>query len=89
MNFTKPGFFERFIAKRFFHRYQANKAAEYVMGLEHQKIYCEDIHILNQAAIGPIDGVIYNNKQVHILPIAPNSLNEIHQLEQKRSKVIR
>jgi hypothetical protein len=42
VNESSPGVFERFIARRFFRKYQESAAARWVMNMEHQRIYRED-----------------------------------------------
>eukprot|EP01035_Chromulina_nebulosa_P017667 gene17667-23256_t len=56
--------------------------------MEHIRIYAEDIIRLNEASKGPTEGIIYNNRSTHILPIACQSSREINQLENNRNNIL-
>eukprot|EP01033_Poteriospumella_lacustris_P014285 gene14285-10210_t len=85
-----PGVYEQLIARRFFHQYNATDAVDWMMSLQHQRIYAEDVLLMNEAAAGPLDGVQFEDRSVHLLPIAVGAEhrnNEIGQLETRREKI--
>ena len=88
----KPaGVYEKVISRRFFARYAEKEAADFLLRSDHHKIYAEDLVILNDAALGPTDGVkvVEAEENVHLLPIAPaEGCPEVGQLEMKRVKLL-
>jgi hypothetical protein len=52
-----PGLYERMIAARFFRQYGESEAATWLLDLQHQRIYAEDLLLTNEASKGPLDGV--------------------------------
>lgn len=88
----KPaGVYEKVISRRFFARYAEKEAADFLLRSDHHKIYAEDLVILNDAAVGPSEGVKVGEAEdnVHLLPIAPaHGCPEVGQLEMKRVKLL-
>lgn len=81
--------FEKVIAKRCLLRYYLHKAVHYVLSLQHVIVYAKDLLLLNAAAQGPEEGVLVNDKHVHLLPIAPlEGCKEVGQLEGNRAKIL-
>lgn len=98
----RSGLYENVIARRFLTRFglEGNSAASYVARLDHQKIYAEDILLLNKGVEGPPGGVdcteVFDctgksaRQGVHILPVAPGEESkEISQLEIRQDVILR
>jgi hypothetical protein len=86
---TGPGPYEQIIARRFFGRYNASQAISWLTSMQHHRIYAEDVLLMNDAALGPVGGVNFGNRSVHLLPIAVvrGQDPEIGQLEMRRHKI--
>lgn len=83
-----PGVFERFISKNFFDKYKETQAQDWLMELQHHRLYAEDLLRLNEGAKGK--NVSINGKSVYMLPIAPGiDCKEIDQLELGRKKILK
>lgn len=45
------------------------------------------VKLLNEASLGPKEGVLFENQLVHMVPIAPQNATEMSQLETKRKSI--